>query len=187
MPLATCTALSPPVREGPSRPQGRSRPAAGGPQPEGRMAAAAVTASGAAALAGPAGLLRQAPAGLGAALHDGTAAMATGVRGKAWWAGGPRKKGTKKRPKFISIGESLYRVPNYRLAFRRFFGKDVSEREMTDYARRQRYAVEKSKDANGKKKASTPSYAVISELSSPYSAARSFARPTDQLPYPMVE
>eukprot|EP00930_Biecheleria_cincta_P081171 TRINITY_DN69926_c0_g1_i1.p1 TRINITY_DN69926_c0_g1~~TRINITY_DN69926_c0_g1_i1.p1 ORF type:complete len:209 (-),score=29.51 TRINITY_DN69926_c0_g1_i1:17-613(-) len=77
----------------------------------------------------------------------------------AWWTGGPKKKGAKKRPKFIRVGESLYRVQNYRLAYRRVYGRDVPMSEQQDFSERQRYAVEASKEKHKKKSSSNPPHA----------------------------
>eukprot|EP00933_Yihiella_yeosuensis_P003644 TRINITY_DN10677_c0_g1_i1.p1 TRINITY_DN10677_c0_g1~~TRINITY_DN10677_c0_g1_i1.p1 ORF type:complete len:154 (-),score=17.16 TRINITY_DN10677_c0_g1_i1:74-481(-) len=89
--------------------------------------------------------------------ETGLSGLAGGAfRGNGWWAGGPRKKNEKKRPKFIRVGESLYRVSNYRLAYRRFYGCDVPEREQYDFANRQRYAVEASKEKHQRKGSSSP-------------------------------
>lgn len=79
-------------------------------------------------------------------------------RSFAWWSGGPKKKGEKKKPKFIRVGESLYRVQNYRLAYRRIFGKDIPMQEQYDFAHRQQHAVEATKARNKSKAASSPPF-----------------------------
>eukprot|EP00434_Breviolum_minutum_P038742 symbB.v1.2.034381.t1/scaffold4427.1/size39785/4 len=70
----------------------------------------------------------------------------------------PKKKGEKKKPKFIRVGESLYRVQNYRLAYRRIFGKDIPMQEQYDFAHRQQHAVEATKARNKSKAASSPPF-----------------------------
>ncbi|CAJ1449126.1 unnamed protein product [Effrenium voratum] len=75
---------------------------------------------------------------------------APSFRGFGWWSGGPRKS-NKKRPKFIRVGESLYRVQNYRLAFRRFFGRDIPMQEQYDFAHRQQHAVNLTKERHKSK------------------------------------
>mmetsp|Transcript_56820 Transcript_56820/g.132879 ORF Transcript_56820/g.132879 Transcript_56820/m.132879 type:complete len:130 (+) Transcript_56820:30-419(+) len=76
----------------------------------------------------------------------------------AWWKGGPRKPG-EKRPKFLRVGESLYKVKDYRLAYRRFFGRDIQLQEQYDFAQRQHHAVQVSKERYKSKAASNPQHA----------------------------
>mmetsp|Transcript_80303 Transcript_80303/g.186485 ORF Transcript_80303/g.186485 Transcript_80303/m.186485 type:complete len:127 (+) Transcript_80303:58-438(+) len=80
-----------------------------------------------------------------------------GLRASGWWAGGPRKKGRK--PKFIQKGESLYRVESYRLAYRRFFGRDTPIQDQEHTALRKRYAAEAAKARNKGKAYSSPAHA----------------------------
>ncbi|CAK9059076.1 unnamed protein product [Durusdinium trenchii] len=79
-------------------------------------------------------------------------------RSFGWWSGGPKRRGEKKRPKFIRVGESLYRVQNYRLAYRRIFGKDIPLQEQYDFAYRQQQAVETNKARHKTKASSSPPF-----------------------------
>merc|ERR1719265_2605727 len=82
------------------------------------------------------------------------AALLMPSRNSAWWAGGPWPKG-KKRKKFLRVGESLYKVKNYRLAYRRFFGCDVPEQERLKLEADQRRTSE-MQAGRGRKAASNP-------------------------------
>eukprot|EP00928_Gymnodinium_smaydae_P089164 TRINITY_DN73164_c0_g1_i1.p1 TRINITY_DN73164_c0_g1~~TRINITY_DN73164_c0_g1_i1.p1 ORF type:complete len:298 (+),score=52.02 TRINITY_DN73164_c0_g1_i1:90-896(+) len=59
-------------------------------------------------------------------------------RAKGWWSGGSKKqKNGKPKPKFIKVGESMYRVTkHYRVLYRRFYGRDIPETEQQASLRR---------------------------------------------------
>lgn len=76
----------------------------------------------------------------------------------------------KRRYKFLSYGQKLYKVKNYRYAHRRFYGRDISEMDKFYVARAQRRVAEKvTVQRQRKQRSNLPAVQASRSFSYPFS------------------